>query len=364
MSGYDPRDFESVITYMRREWPDAFRNPSRMFAVFCDLAPKLKPYGNIARQLSERGILSGLEAASANGDALEQARMMMKARHVLKNELLLGADRVEYFLTAFGNLYGVAARPVATPRETARTVPTARMVPAAQGVQSSQPLTAAQGVPPPQPLTAAHGVPPSQPLTAAQSVQSPRILPMSGVAGALTWKLDSGGVLTISGHGDMDDYTRRAYRQSTAPWSACQSAMVSAILKDGVTSVGQEAFSYCANLQSVLIPDGVTKIGYMAFRGAGLRRVTIPHSVREIGVSAFQECTELKSVKIPRGVEVIEAYAFAECKRLTSVTVPNSVRRIGYRAFRDCAQLGKAYVPADADVDSDAFDFHTVVVRW
>ena len=342
MSGYDPQDFESVITYMRREFgPDAFRNPSRMFAVFCDLAPKLKPYGNIARQLSERGVLSGLETASARGDTLEQARMMMKARHVLENELLLGADRVEYFLTVFGNLYGLeAARPVATPQETARTVPTARIIPAAQGVQTSQPLTAAHGV------------------------QSPRILPMSGLAGALTWKLDSGGVLTISGHGDMDDYTRRAYRQSTAPWSACQSAMVSAILKDGVTSVGQEAFSYCANLQSVLIPDGVTKIGYMAFRGAGLRRVTIPHSVREIGVSAFQECTELKSVKIPRGVEVIEAYAFAECRSLTSVTIPNSVRRIGYRAFRDCAQLSKAYVPADADVDSDAFDFHTVVVRW
>ena len=352
MSGYDPQDFESVITYMRREWPDAFRNPSRMFAVFCDLAPKLKPYGNIARQLSERGVLSGLETASANGDALEQARMMMKARHVLENELLLGADRVEYFLTAFGNLYGIAARPVANPQETARTVPTAQVIPAAHGVQPSQPLTAAQGV---QSL---------QPLTAAQGVQSPRILPMSGAAGALTWKLDSGGVLTISGHGDMDDYTRRAYRQSTAPWSACQSAMVSAILKDGVTSVGQEAFSYCSNLQSVLIPDGVTKIGYMAFRGAGLRRVTLPRSVREIGVSAFQECTELKSVKIPRGVEVIEAYAFAECRRLTSVTIPNSVRRIGYRAFRNCAQLSKAYVPVDADVDSDAFDFHTVVVRW
>lgn len=340
MSGYDPQDFESVITYMRREWPDAFRNPSRMFAVFCDLAPKLKPYGNIARQLSERGVLSGLEAASANGDALEQARMMMKARHVLENELLLGADRVEYFLTVFGNLYGLAARPVVTPQEAARTLPIAQIIPAAHSAQPPQLLTAAQGV------------------------QTPRILPVSGIAGALTWKLDSGGVLTISGHGDMEDYTRRAYRQSTAPWSACQSAMVSAILKDGVTSVGQEAFSYCANLQSVLIPDGVTKIGYMAFRGAGLRRVTIPRSVREIGVSAFQECTELKSVKIPRGVEVIEAYAFAECKRLTSVTIPNSVRRIGYRAFRDCAQLSKAYVPADADVDSDAFDFHTVIVRW
>ena len=142
---------------------------------------------------------------------------------------------------------------------------------------------------------------------------------MSGKSGGLTWNLDSAGQLMISGRGPMDDFTARGYHQSTAPWSAYQSAMVTAILKDGVTAIGQEAFSYCASLKSVMIPASVTKIGSMAFRG---------------------------------------------CAALRRVTVPNSVRRIGYRAFRDCPNLSAAHVPADTEIDPDAFDFHTAVMRW
>lgn len=59
----------------------------------------------------------------------------------------------------------------------------------------------------------------------------------------------------------------------------------------------------------------------------------------------------------------IRAHAFAECKNLTSVTIPDSVRSIGYRAFRDCASLSRACVPAAAQIDADAFDFHTAVIR-
>ena len=92
--------------------------------------------------------------------------------------------------------------------------------------------------------------------------------------------------------------------------------------------------------------------------------MTVPDSVREIGVSAFEGCTDLRGVKLSRGLERIEPRAFADCKCLTSVTVPNSVRRIGYRAFRDCPNLSAAHVPADTEIDPDAFDFHTAVMRW
>ena len=373
MSGYDPQDFESVITYMRREFgAETFRNPSRMFAIFCDLSPKLKPYGAVARRLSERGILSGLEAASADGDTREQARMMMKARDVLENELLLGADRVEYFLRVFGGLYGVEGpRPVATSQAAAGAIPASQASPAVQMIPMSQIIPGAQTFPNARTVPTAQTppgiqmIPITQIVPAAGTGSQSRILPMSGKSGGLTWNLDSGGCLTISGRGDMEDFTNRAYRKSTAPWSDCQSEILSALIKDGVTGIGQEAFSYCASLQSVRISASVTKIGYMAFRGcAALRRILIPHSVREIRSSAFQECVRLKSVAIPRGVEIIEPHAFEECRSLTSVTIPNSVRRISYRAFWGCTGLIKAYVPVGADIDPDAFDFHTTVVQW
>ena len=88
----------------------------------------------------------------------------------------------------------------------------------------------------------------------------------SGTCGAegdgsnLTWTLDSEGVLTISGSGDMYDYGL-----SGAPWYGIRSLVKSAVIADGVTSIGEKAFLYCTSLTSVTIPDSVTSIGKGAF---------------------------------------------------------------------------------------------------
>ena len=87
----------------------------------------------------------------------------------------------------------------------------------------------------------------------------------SGTCGAegdgsnLTWTLDSDGVLTISGSGDMYDY---GYGSSDAPWHG---RVKSAVIAEGVTSIGGCAFYDCRSLTSVTIPDSVTRIGSFAF---------------------------------------------------------------------------------------------------
>ena len=80
----------------------------------------------------------------------------------------------------------------------------------------------------------------------------------SGTCGAeVTWTLDSEGVLTISGSGYMYDNG-----SSGAPWHG---RVKSAVIAEGVTSIGEYAFSDCRSLTSVTIPGSVTRIGEYAF---------------------------------------------------------------------------------------------------
>ena len=76
----------------------------------------------------------------------------------------------------------------------------------------------------------------------------------------LTWTLDSEGVLTISGSGGM-----HGYGSSDAPWYGSRSRVKSAVIAEGVTSIGESAFENCGSLTSVTIPDSVTSIGGSAF---------------------------------------------------------------------------------------------------
>ncbi len=110
----------------------------------------------------------------------------------------------------------------------------------------------------------------------------------------LTWSLDTGsGVLTISGSGDMTDFSS----SSSVPWSEYRSLIKEVVISDSVTSIGFCAFYSCENLTEITIPDSVTSIGHSAFSSCdSLTEVTIGSGVTSIGNHAFYECTNLKTV--------------------------------------------------------------------
>ncbi|MDE7392691.1 MAG: leucine-rich repeat domain-containing protein, partial [Treponemataceae bacterium] len=122
-------------------------------------------------------------------------------------------------------------------------------------------------------------------------------------------------------------------------FSNCTS-LTSVTIPDSVTAIGNGSIAACTSLSSVTIPNGVTKIGGSAFSGCSLLvSVTIPGSVTEIGYNAFDRCTSLASVTIPGSVITIGESAFYGCTSLANVTIPGSATVIGYRAFNGCTSL-------------------------
>ena len=78
----------------------------------------------------------------------------------------------------------------------------------------------------------------------------------SGTAGNLAWTI-SDSTLTISCAGKMDNYSSTY----TLPWSSYKKRIATAVIENGTTSIGRNAFSYCSNLAAVVIPNSVTTIG-------------------------------------------------------------------------------------------------------
>lgn len=113
-----------------------------------------------------------------------------------------------------------------------------------------------------------------------------------------------------------------------------------------VTSVGKNAFNGLYQLERISFTDDLTSIGTSAFHGCSkLATVTIPDSVTHLGNFAFIGCTSLKSVTIGNSVQVIGNYAFQNCTSLASLTIGTSVRNIGPNAFRGCTSLTSVTIP-------------------
>ena len=181
----------------------------------------------------------------------------------------------------------------------------------------------------------------------------------SGTCGDnVNWVLTSDGTLTISGTGDMDDYS-----SSGSPWYSYSSSIVTVVMDEGVTSIGDYAFEDCDSLTSVTIPDGVTSIGSYAFGDcASLTGVTIPDGVTSIASSTFSGCKSLTDITIPDGVASIGNYAFQNCGSLTSIVIPDGVTRIGYYTFYNCQSLVSVTIPNSVtNIDNCAFFWCTAL---
>ncbi len=172
------------------------------------------------------------------------------------------------------------------------------------------------------------------------------VIVKSGTEGNLSWTLTKAGTLTISGNGAMPDFTA----ESSPSWNVPDSYVSTIVIEDGITSVGDYAFSQSKAL-SVFIPSGVTEIGQRAFSEAALLAVTIPGTVTTVSDDAFRGCQNLTSVTTNEGLQIIGERAFYGCTSLTHIDFPASVTSIGSGAFVSCSSLVSVrFIPGDTEV--------------
>jgi hypothetical protein len=98
--------------------------------------------------------------------------------------------------------------------------------------------------------------------------------------------------------------------------------------------MGDGAFGDCLSLTNATIGDGVTSIGEETFTyDHSLATVTIGDSLTNIGFNAFGMCGSLTSVSIGRSVNSISTDAFYSCSNVTSVYFQGDAPSLGLTVF-------------------------------
>ncbi|MBR3824732.1 MAG: leucine-rich repeat protein [Lachnospiraceae bacterium] len=100
-----------------------------------------------------------------------------------------------------------------------------------------------------------------------------------------------------------------------------------------VTSITDNAFQDCKDLQTIELPKGLKTIGAWAFAESGLTQIQIPDSVSEIGENAFINCVALEKVKLPWELIEISTRCFFGCTGLVELNLPQGLQKIGDGAF-------------------------------
>ena len=154
------------------------------------------------------------------------------------------------------------------------------------------------------------------------------------------------------GHLDLSEYEGKIKTIEAGAFSKVEiesgiNPLQSIVLPKGITTIGDDAFSYNTSLTSIKIPNTVTSIGKRAFQGCtNLTSIEIPDTVTYIGDYCFSGCNRLQKIKLSKKIQTINQKLLQGCSSLTEIEIPEGVKSIGYAAFFSCNKLTTITLPA------------------
>ena len=146
----------------------------------------------------------------------------------------------------------------------------------------------------------------------------------------------------------------------------CYSSLEDIVIHDGVEIICDEAFTGCFSLKEIVIPFSVKYIEGNPFENwNGKLRVLSPNFVYDAGVLFDKNPKRIIAFRghdviyfIPESVACIGRGAFGTCISLIGVVIPKSVTSIGERAFSWCDSLTKIDIPNSVtSVGKNAFSY-------
>lgn len=163
-----------------------------------------------------------------------------------------------------------------------------------------------------------------------------------------TWTLNDEGLVTVSGTGDMYNYSNML---DESPWRA-NYTINEVLIEEGITSIGRFSFYLCKGLNSISIPSTVASIGSRAFYscnyigtvnygGTLSQWCNIDFGDNESTPFSYSPYATLKindkaidtELVIPDGVTEIKQYAFSNNNSIKTITIPSSVTNIDAHAI-------------------------------
>ena len=100
-------------------------------------------------------------------------------------------------------------------------------------------------------------------------------------------------------------------------------------LGNRITSIGNGAFEYCYNIDTIIVPNSCTYIGSWAFAdNSNLKKIHLPEGLDTIHAGLLAWCFGLEEVIIPSSVVYIDSMAFGHDSSLTEITLTDHVRML------------------------------------